>query len=74
MRAFPPAVPNQVHLVVPEGTKILTRPAGRAGIVAHAPGAPSTAIASDLLMVPRRAFTEPTLRFSNTGRMKRLEE
>jgi len=31
---------KQVHLVIPEGTKVLTRPGGRVGIVAHAPGAP----------------------------------
>ena len=31
---------KQVHIVIPEGTKVLTRPGGRVGIVAHAPGAP----------------------------------
>jgi predicted nucleotidyltransferase len=30
----------QVHLVIPEGTKVLTRPGGRVGVVAHAPSAP----------------------------------
>src|SRR5882724_9985315 len=31
---------RQVHLVIPEGTKVLTRPGRRVGIVAHAPSAP----------------------------------
>ena len=31
---------KQVHLVIPEGTKVLTRPGGRVGIVAHAPSTP----------------------------------
>jgi len=31
---------EQVHIVIPEGTKVLTRPRGRVGIVAHAPSAP----------------------------------
>lgn len=31
---------NQVHLVIPEGTKVLTTPGGRVGIVAHVPSAP----------------------------------
>ena len=31
---------QQVHIVIPEGTKVLTRPDGRVGIVAHAPSAP----------------------------------
>jgi predicted nucleotidyltransferase len=31
---------KQLHLVIPEGTKVLTRPGGRVGIVAHAPDAP----------------------------------
>lgn len=31
---------RQVHTVIPEGTKVLTRPGGRVGIVAHAPSAP----------------------------------
>jgi predicted nucleotidyltransferase len=30
---------NQVHIVIPEGTKVLTRPGGRVGIVAHVPSA-----------------------------------
>src|ERR1700687_1886843 len=29
--------PKQVHIVIPEGTKVLTRPGGRVGIVVHAP-------------------------------------
>ena len=33
-------VEKQVHIVIPEGTKVLTRPGGRVGIVAHAPSAP----------------------------------
>jgi uncharacterized protein len=31
---------KQVHVVIPEGTKVLTRSGGRVGVVAHAPGAP----------------------------------
>lgn len=31
---------RQVHLVIPEGTKVLTRPAGRVGVVAHTPSSP----------------------------------
>jgi len=31
---------KQVHIVIPEGTKVLTRPGGRVGIVAHTPSAP----------------------------------
>ncbi len=31
---------QQVRLVIPEGTKVLTRPSGRVGIVSHAPSAP----------------------------------
>ncbi len=29
-----------MHVVIPEGTKVLTRPGGRVGIVTHTPGAP----------------------------------
>lgn len=31
---------KQVHIVIPEGTKVLTHPGGRVGVVAHAPPAP----------------------------------
>lgn len=31
---------KQVHLVIPEGTKVLTRPGRRVGIVARAPSTP----------------------------------
>jgi predicted nucleotidyltransferase len=31
---------RQIHLVIPEGTKVLTRPAKHVGLVAHAPSAP----------------------------------
>lgn len=31
---------KQVHIVIPEGTKVLTRSAGRVGVVVHAPSAP----------------------------------
>jgi hypothetical protein len=31
---------RQLHLVIPAGTKVLTRPSGRVGVVTHAPGAP----------------------------------
>ena len=31
---------NQVHIVIPEGTKVLTAPGGRLGVVSHAPDAP----------------------------------
>ena len=31
---------KQIHLVIPEGTKVLTRPGRRVGIVAHAPSTP----------------------------------
>lgn len=31
---------ERVHIVIPEGTKVLTRPGGRVGVVAHAPSAP----------------------------------
>jgi len=30
----------QIHIVIPEGTKVLTTPGGRVGVVAHAPSAP----------------------------------
>ena len=33
-------VEKQIHIVIPEGTKVLTRPGGRVGVVAHAPSAP----------------------------------
>ena len=33
-------VEKQFHIVIPEGTKVLTRPGGRVGIVAHAPSTP----------------------------------
>ena len=29
-----------VHVVIPEGTKVITRPGGRVGVVSHAPDAP----------------------------------
>jgi len=28
------------HLIIPEGTKVLTRPGGRVGVIVHAPGSP----------------------------------
>jgi uncharacterized protein len=31
---------KQVHIVIPEGTKVLTRSGGRVGVVSHSPGAP----------------------------------
>ena len=31
---------KQVHIVIPEGTKVLTRSGGRVGVVSHAPSAP----------------------------------
>jgi predicted nucleotidyltransferase len=31
---------KQVHIVIPEGTKVLTRSGGRVGVVSHAPAAP----------------------------------
>jgi len=31
---------QQVHLLIPEGTKVLTRPGGRVGVVSHAPDSP----------------------------------
>jgi hypothetical protein len=31
---------TQLHLVIPAGTKVLTRPRGRVGVVTHAPAAP----------------------------------
>jgi hypothetical protein len=31
---------KQVHLVIPEGTKVLTRSGGRVGVVSHTPNAP----------------------------------
>jgi uncharacterized protein len=31
---------GQLHLVIPTGTKVVTRPRGRVGVVAHAPSAP----------------------------------
>jgi uncharacterized protein len=34
------SVPKQIHLVIPAGTKVLTRTGGRVGIVVHSPAAP----------------------------------
>jgi hypothetical protein len=31
---------QHVHIVIPEGTKVLTRPGGRVGVVAYSPSAP----------------------------------
>jgi predicted nucleotidyltransferase len=31
---------KQVHIVIPTGTKVLTRPSGRVGVVAHSPAGP----------------------------------
>jgi hypothetical protein len=31
---------NQLHIVIPQGTKVLTRTGGRVGVVAHSPAAP----------------------------------
>ena len=31
---------KHVHVVIPEGTKVLTRSGGRVGVVSHAPDAP----------------------------------
>ena len=31
---------NQFHLVIPTGTKVLTRPRGRVGVVTHSPSTP----------------------------------
>jgi predicted nucleotidyltransferase len=36
-------VPAQIHLVIPEGTKVLSRPGGRVGVVVHTPAAPEHA-------------------------------
>ena len=33
-------VPKQIHLVIPPGTKVITRVGGRVGVVVHAPAAP----------------------------------
>jgi predicted nucleotidyltransferase len=33
-------IPKQPHLVIPVGTKVLTRASGRVGVVAHSPAAP----------------------------------
>jgi uncharacterized protein len=33
-------IEKHAHIVIPEGTKVLTRPGGRVGVVAHSPRAP----------------------------------
>jgi hypothetical protein len=47
---------KQVHLVIPEGAKVLTRPGRRVGIVAHAPSAPEHSYRVRFVDGPEESF------------------
>jgi hypothetical protein len=46
----------QIHIAIPEGTKVLARPAGRVGIVAHAPSAAEECYRVRLADGPEESF------------------
>jgi hypothetical protein len=52
---------KQVHLVNPEGTKVLTRPGRRVGIVAHAPCAPEHSYCVRFADRPEESFRRTDL-------------
>jgi hypothetical protein len=52
---------KQVHLVIPEGTKVLTRPGGRVGVVSHAPSTPEHAYRVRFADGPEESFRRADL-------------
>ncbi len=52
---------NQTHLVIPEGTKVLTRLGGRVGIVAHSPSAPEHRYRVRFANAPEETFRRAEL-------------
>jgi uncharacterized protein len=52
---------KQVHIVIPEGTKVLTRPGGRVGVVAHSPSAPEHSYRVRFVDGPEESFRRSDL-------------
>jgi len=52
---------NQVHIVIPEGTRVLTVPGGRVGVVSHAPSAPEHAYRVRFADGPEETFRRTEL-------------
>jgi len=52
---------KQIHLVIPEGTKVLTRSGGRVGVVSHTPSAPEHSYRVRFADAPEESFRRDEL-------------